>query len=63
MEIKGNEKADQMAKQAAMTPTDSNIRPLKSARATDIQKTIQIQWTKQWKQGRENAAQLCNITT
>ena len=42
MEIKGNEKADQMAKQAVMTPTDSNIRPLKSARATDIQKTIQM---------------------
>ena len=63
MEIEGNEKADQMAKQAAMTPTDSNMRPLKSARVTDIQKTIQIQWTKQWKQGRENAAQLRNITT
>ena len=61
--IDGNENAHQMAKQAAMTISNSVMRSLKSARSTDIHKSTETQCKKQWKEAREDAAQLRNIST
>ena len=61
--ILGNEKADQVAKSAAMEKINPAPQPtLKSARANEIHQAIKQEQQKQWQNGKETAAHLRNIT-
>jgi ribonuclease HI len=61
--IKGNEKADQAAKSAAIEKINPVSRPtiLKSARANEIHQAIEWEHQKQWINGKETAKHLRNI--
>src|SRR5579859_2012914 len=66
MEIVGNEKADEAAKEAAKSKkVDVNFthKPLKSSRSNVINQIVKKDWLDAWKNGKDNAKQLRRITT
>ena len=67
MNIIGNEKADEAAKEAAKSLGATDGTPfkhsaLKSSRIMTIKKSAVMEWTKIWQNGKENACHLRPIT-
>lgn len=63
-DIEGNEKADQVAKQAAIQLLNGEVvGKLKAARSKAIYQAIKYQWQNKWVNGREDSCQLRNMTS